>query len=157
MRLGNYEWDPEADLIAEGAFAEVFRARDTNTASRTVALKIYKEAVAKGTSGSSGQKKYTLEKEFQKVDGLSHTNIITYYGLDYIRRDPGAGRPKGGTYSDKGGAGDHIRRGSSADVRRQLSMFLHRFGSLFPTRWKWKAVPLRWVTRQSNAVAWSGY
>ena len=92
MRLGNYEWDPDADLIAEGAFAEVFRARDTNTAGRTVALKIYKEAVAKGSSGSSGQKKYTLEKEFQKVDGLSHTNIISYHGLDYIRHRDAMGR-----------------------------------------------------------------
>jgi len=67
---------PRADLIAEGAFAEVFRARDTT--GRAVALKIYKEAVAKGSSGSSGQKKYTLEKEFRNVDGLSHTNILAY-------------------------------------------------------------------------------
>ena len=94
MRLGNYEWDPEADLIAEGTFAEVFRARDTNTAGRTVALKIYKEAVAKGTSGSSGQKKYTLEKEFQKVDRLSHTNIITYTAsIISMGRIPWAGKP----------------------------------------------------------------
>ena len=92
MKLGNYEWDPEADQIAEGAFAEVFRARDTNTASRTVALKIYREAVAKDTSGSSGQKKYTLEKEFRNVNGLSHTNIITYYGLDYIHGQDAMGR-----------------------------------------------------------------
>src|SRR5690554_1299292 len=92
MRLGNYEWNPEKDMIAEGAFAEVFRASDINTAGRTVALKIYKEAVAKGSSGSSGQKKYTLEKEFQNVDGLSHTNIISYYGLDYIHGQDAMGR-----------------------------------------------------------------
>src|SRR5690554_1173376 len=92
MRLGNYEWDPDADLIAAGAFAEVFRARDMNTAGRTVALKIYKEAVAKGSSGSSGQKKYTLEQEFRNVDGLSHTNIIAYYGLDYIHGQDAMGR-----------------------------------------------------------------
>src|SRR5690554_1197534 len=92
MRLGNYEWDPATDLIAAGAFAEVFRARDMNTAGRTVALKIYKEAVAKGSSGSSGQKKYTLEQEFRNVDGLSHTNIIAYYGLDYIHGKDAMGR-----------------------------------------------------------------
>src|SRR5690554_1345940 len=111
MRLGNYEWNPEKDLIAEGAFAEVFRARDTNTAGRTVALKIYKEAVSKGSSGSSGQKKYTLEQEFHNVDGLSHTNIIAYYGLDYIHGQDAMGRQtshpvlimeyaEGGTLSD---------------------------------------------------------
>src|SRR5690606_21049899 len=92
MKLGNYEWDPDNDLIAQGAFAEVFRARDINTAGRIVALKIYKEALTRGTSGSTGQMKYTLEKEFQNVDGLSHTNIITYYGLDYIHHRDAMGR-----------------------------------------------------------------
>src|SRR5690606_291606 len=92
MRLGNYEWDPDHDLIAAGAFAEVFRARDMHTTGRTVALKIYKEAVTKGSSGSSGQKKYTLEQEFRNVDGLSHTNIIAYYGLDYLHGKDAMGR-----------------------------------------------------------------
>src|SRR5690554_6656305 len=112
MKLGNYEWDPDHDLIAAGAFAEVFRARDINTAGRTVALKIYKEAVAKDISGSSGQKKYTLEQEFRNVDGLSHTNIIAYYGLDYIHGQDAMGRQtsypvlimeyaEGGTLTDR--------------------------------------------------------
>ena len=66
MKLNQYEWDPEKDKLAEGAFAEVFKARDTNTQNRYVAIKIYKEAISKGSSGSSSQKKYTLEKESLK-------------------------------------------------------------------------------------------
>lgn len=85
MKLTNYEWDPEKDLIAQGASAEVFKAKDINTHNRYVALKIYKEAVSKSTVGGSSQKKYSLEKEFHKIDGLSHTNIITFHGLQYIQ------------------------------------------------------------------------
>jgi len=92
MKLSHYEWDPEKDLIAEGGFAEVFKAKDMNTANRWVALKIYKEAVSRGTTGSTGQKKYSLEQEFAKIDGLSHTNIITFYGLEYIEHKDAMGR-----------------------------------------------------------------
>ena len=92
MRLSHYEWDPEKDLIAEGGFSEVFKARDLNSEGRYVALKIYKEAVSRGTSGSTGQKKYSLEKEFSKIDGLSHTNLITYFGLEYITHKDAMGR-----------------------------------------------------------------
>ena len=57
-----------------------------------MALKIYKEAAAKGTSGSSKQKKYSLEEEFNKIDGLSHTNLVTYYGISYIKHQDAMGR-----------------------------------------------------------------
>ncbi|GAA3614900.1 WG repeat-containing protein [Flavivirga amylovorans] len=92
MKLNQYEWNPEEDLIAEGAFAEVFKARDSNNENRFVALKIYKEGITKGTSGNTMGSKYTLEKEFRKIDGLSHTNIISFYGLDYITYKDGLGR-----------------------------------------------------------------
>lgn len=92
MKLSHYQWDPEKDLIAEGGFAEVFRAKDLNAEGRYVALKIYKEAVSRGTSGSTGQKKYSLEQEFSKIDGLSHTHLITYYGLEYITHTNAMGR-----------------------------------------------------------------
>ncbi|TAI47341.1 serine/threonine-protein kinase [Flagellimonas allohymeniacidonis] len=92
MRLSHYEWDPEKDLIAEGGFSEVFKAKDLNSEGRYVALKIYKEAVSRGTSGSTGQKKYSLEKEFAKIDGLSHTNLITYFELEYITHKDAMGR-----------------------------------------------------------------
>ena len=92
MKLSHYEWDPENDLIAEGGFAEVFKAKDLNADNRWVALKIYKEAVSRGTTGSTGQKKYSLEQEFAKIDGLSHTNVISFYGLDYIEHKDAMGR-----------------------------------------------------------------
>ncbi|MEA1787275.1 serine/threonine-protein kinase [Arenibacter sp. GZD96] len=92
MKLSHYEWNPEKDLIAEGGFAEVFKARDLNTTGRFVALKIYKEAVSRGTRGSTGQKKYSLEQEFSKIDGLSHTHLITYYDLEYIVHKDAMGR-----------------------------------------------------------------
>lgn len=92
MELNQYHWDPNADFIAAGAFAEVYRARDRNNSNRFVALKIYKEGVAQGTLGNSSSNKYSLEKEFKKVDGLSHTNIISYYGLDYIKYQDALGR-----------------------------------------------------------------
>ena len=93
MKINQYTWDPDTDLIATGAFAEVFRATDVNS-SRKVALKIYKESVAKGTtSASSGQRKYTLEQEFGTLNGLSHTNLISYYGLEYLKGEDTYGRP----------------------------------------------------------------
>lgn len=92
MKLSHYEWDPEKDLIAEGGFAEVFKAKDLNTTNRWVALKIYKEAVSRGTTGTTGQKKYSLEQEFAKIDGISHTNIISYYGLEYLQHKDMMGR-----------------------------------------------------------------
>lgn len=92
MKLSHYEWDPEKDLIAEGASAEIFKAKDTNSQNRYVALKIYKEAVSKSIAGSSSQKRYSLEKEFLKIDGLSHTNIISFYGLEYLVHQDAMGR-----------------------------------------------------------------
>ena len=85
MKLSHYEWDPEKDLIAQGGFAEVFKARDLFTSNRLVALKIYKEGVSKGTTGGHTiQRKYSLEKEFDRIDGLSHTNLIKFFGLEYL-------------------------------------------------------------------------
>ncbi len=92
MQLDQYTWDPEKDKIAEGSFAEVFKAKDEYHQSRTVALKIYKEAIAKGTQGATGHKKYSLEEEFLKTDGLSHTNLISYFGLRYMHSRDAMGR-----------------------------------------------------------------
>lgn len=91
MKLNQYEWDPEKDKLGEGAFAEVFRAKDTY-ANRNVALKIYKIAVTSGDMGSTRQSKYSLEKEFSNLEGKSHTNIITYFGLNYLKHSDAMGR-----------------------------------------------------------------
>jgi len=82
MKLNQYEWDPENDVIGNGAFAEVFRAKDNN--GHLVALKIYREAIAKGSTGGSFQGKYTLEQEYKKGELLAHTNVIRYLNFDYI-------------------------------------------------------------------------
>ena len=93
MTLGNYQWDPNTDLIAQGAFAEVFKAKDVNFSDRFVALKVYKEALIVGTTNnSSNQKKYSLENEFNKAIELSHTNIITFYNLNYLKYQDKLGR-----------------------------------------------------------------
>src|SRR5690606_29822444 len=102
----------------------------------------YKEAVAKGTSGNVGQKKYTLEKEFQKVDGLSHTNIISYHGLDYIRHSDAMGREtsypvlimeyaEGGTLNDflKTNLDDTVKDKLIRDIIQGLG-YLHEQGIL---------------------------
>ena len=76
MKLNQYEWDPENDVIGNGAFAEVFRAKDNN--GHLVALKIYREAIAKGSTGGSFQGKYTLEQEYKKGGLLAHTNVAPW-------------------------------------------------------------------------------
>ncbi|WP_394747143.1 WG repeat-containing protein [Spongiimicrobium salis] len=88
MKLNQYEWNPDTDMIATGAFAEVFKAKDIHHQNRYVALKIYKEGMAKGAADN----RYTLEKEFQQIDGLSHTNIISFYGLEYLKSKDAMGR-----------------------------------------------------------------
>ena len=125
MRLNQYEWDPEIDLIAEGAFAEVFKAKDINSQNRYVALKIYKEAVVRGTAASAGHKKYTLENEFQNVDGLSHSNIISYFGLDYITHTDAMGRSSKYAvlimeYANAGTLQDFLKANPSKEIRDNI-------------------------------------
>lgn len=140
MKLSHYEWDPEKDLIAEGGFAEVFKAKDLNAEGRYVALKIYKEAVSRGTSGSTGQKKYSLEQEFSKIDGLSHTHLITYYGLEYITHKDAMGRNVSYPvlimeYAGEGTLGQAIQRKLSLDEGKNIIVevaqavdYLHKQG-----------------------------
>lgn len=82
MKLNQYEWDPESDVLGNGAFAEVFRAKDSS--GHYAALKIYREAIVKGSTAGGFQSKYTLEEEYKKGELLSHTNVIRYQNLDYI-------------------------------------------------------------------------
>ena len=64
MKLNQYEWDPENDVIGYGTIAEVFKAKDNN--GHYAALKIYREAITKGSTGGAFQNKYTLEEEYKK-------------------------------------------------------------------------------------------
>jgi|GEM_PF-4531147 len=127
MKLLHYQWDPVTNLIAEGGFAEVFKAEDLNTPGRYVALKIYKEAVSRGTIGSTGQKKYSLEQEFRKVHHLSHTHIISYYGLDYIEHTDAMGRVVSYPvlimeYAGAGTLSDLISKGLAEGSAHKLSL-----------------------------------
>ncbi|MEO1030853.1 MAG: WG repeat-containing protein [Bacteroidota bacterium] len=142
MKLNQYEWNPETDLIAEGAFAEVFKAKDTNNENRFVALKIYKEGISKGTSGNSMGSKYTLEKEFRKIDGLSHTNVISFYGLDYITHKDSLGRTSNYPviimeYASEGTLLQFLKHNGSPDIVEDLMIqiiegaaYLHKEGTI---------------------------
>jgi serine/threonine protein kinase len=82
MKLNQYQWEPETDLIGEGAFGQVFKASDNM--GEPFALKIYAQPVFKSTGGDSAGSKHTLEKEFSKGKDLSHTNVIRYICMDYL-------------------------------------------------------------------------
>ena len=91
IQFKQYQYDPY-DHIGKGGFAEVFKATDNNT-NQIVALKICEKPVTKGSSGrDTKDKKYSLEAEFKLARELSHTNIITYYGLDYLEGTDHLGR-----------------------------------------------------------------
>ena len=94
MRFNHYEYNPETDSLGEGAFAEVFKATDTKS-GKQVALKIYKEPLTSGSTSnpnSGNKKKYSLEREFETAQDLSHTNIIRYKSLDYFESTDSFGR-----------------------------------------------------------------
>ncbi len=90
MQLDQYTWDPDKDKIAEGGFAEIFKAK--NRKGKYVVLKIYKESISKGSSASTGMDKYSLEREFKNVDGLTHTHLIKFHDLSYIHHHDALGR-----------------------------------------------------------------
>lgn len=65
----NYEFDPEKDLIGQGGFGKVYRAKDTNL-NLEVAIKKY--------SGNLPAK-YSLFEEIKRAINLNHPNLVRYY------------------------------------------------------------------------------
>ena len=76
MLLNNkYDYDPKTDLIGQGGFAKVFKARDI-VLERDVALKI----VTKTKTD-----KYSLVKEVQRAVLLVHPNLVRYFDAFVIK------------------------------------------------------------------------
>ncbi|MEZ4884478.1 MAG: serine/threonine-protein kinase [Chitinophagales bacterium] len=65
----NYEFDPEKDLIGQGGFGKVYRARDTNLGME-VAIKKY---------AGNLPAKYSLFGEIKRAIHLNHPNLVRYY------------------------------------------------------------------------------
>jgi serine/threonine protein kinase/TPR repeat protein len=70
-----YQYDAVRDLLGQGAFGRVFRARDT-LLDRQVALKIFSRDVPE---------RYDLIREISRAIGLNHPNICRYYGAEVLR------------------------------------------------------------------------
>ncbi|NJO01450.1 MAG: protein kinase family protein, partial [Bacteroidia bacterium] len=82
MKIGEYEWDPNKDLLsANGASALVYRAR--NEDAKHVALKIFKDSIVKGDAKANSKRK-KLEEQFEMLEKLSHNNIVRHESLLYL-------------------------------------------------------------------------
>ncbi len=69
-----YQFDLKKDFVGKGGFAKVYRAFDT-IRKREVALKFYN-----GTASA----KYDIISEINRMDDMSHPNLIRYYDADII-------------------------------------------------------------------------
>lgn len=133
MKLNQYEWDPKSDQIGEGAFADVFKAKDQY--GRFVALKIYRESVIKGTTSGSIPGKYSLEQEYQKGELLSHTNVIRYLGFDFIEHIDAMGREASYPvlameYAEDGSLSSWLKSATPPNFNEALSIIKEIFSGL---------------------------
>ena len=77
MLLNNkYDYDPKTDLIGQGGFAKVFKARDI-VLEEDVALKI--------VTISDKSSKYSLVEEVKRAKNLTHPNLVRYFDAFVIK------------------------------------------------------------------------
>ena len=105
------------EKIGEGAFGEVYRARDP-WLSREIALKLLKPSVASRVSPDR------MIREGQTLARLKHPNVVTVYGAD--RHDDRAGlvhgtRARAHAQPDPGRPGTVQRERSDPDRARSVS------------------------------------
>ena len=121
-----YQYDSEKDLLGQGGFGRVYRARDV-LLNRLVALKVYSRDVPQ---------QYDLISEIRRAIDLNHRNICRYYGAEVLRGTNALGESQtiqvgimefidGGTVDAYLRKNAQARRQLLADVLRGLS-YLHQ-------------------------------
>jgi hypothetical protein len=121
-----YRYDAAKDLLGEGGFGRVFKARDV-VLDRIVALKVFSRNVPD---------QYDLVSEIRKAISLNHPNICRYYGVEVLKGADALGDAQviqvgimdfieGGTIEDFLRRNPQDRKKLLGDVLRGLS-YLHR-------------------------------
>ena len=121
-----YQYDSEKDVLGQGGFGRVIRARDT-LLDRWVALKVFSRDVPQ---------RYDLISEIRRAINLNHPNICRYYGAEVLKSTNAMGEQQdiqvgvmelvgGGTIDQFLSTNQQSRRKLLADVLRGLS-YLHR-------------------------------
>src|SRR5688572_16175444 len=69
-----YEFDPKSDLLGNGVFSRIYKARDI-VAHRTVALKFF---------SAEASAKYQILNTLQKASKLDHPNLCKIYAVELL-------------------------------------------------------------------------
>jgi serine/threonine protein kinase len=126
-----YQYDSEKDLLGQGGFGRVYRARDV-LLDRWVALKIFSRDVPQ---------QYNLISEIRRAIDLNHKNICKYYGAELLRGTDALGETQviqvgvmelvsGGTVGDFLKRSPEFRKKLLMDVLQGLSYLHHRQPSI---------------------------
>ena len=121
-----YQYDAAKDLLGQGGFGRVFKARDT-LLDRWVALKVFSRDVPE---------QYDLISEIRRAIDFNHRNICRYYGAEVLKGADALGDAQviqvgimdfieGGTIDDFLRRNPQHRKKLLADVLRGLS-YLHQ-------------------------------
>jgi serine/threonine protein kinase len=120
-----YQYDSDKDVLGQGGFGRVIRARDL-LLDRWVALKVFSREVPQ---------RYDLISEIRRAINLNHPNICRYYGAEVLKSTNAMGEPQdiqvgvmelieGGTVDQFLKTNQKFRKKLLADVLRGLG-YLH--------------------------------